>query len=216
MTLRQKHIRITVLSLFAFIGLITGIFFSQAMGVSKKVDLSQFEATILQNPRELSPFALTGIDGKAYTNESLEGQWTLMFFGFTSCGSICPTTMAKLAAAYTLLKKEAIEPLPKVVMISLDPKRDSLERLNAYVKSFHPAFFAAYGEAKLVRAMTKELGIVYEKVIAKENLPENYDIQHSGTVMIINPKGQIAGFFSMPHKAELIAKDYNLLIHLGN
>lgn len=212
MALAKRNLRLTVVGLCAFVGLIAGLFVSLNWKTTKEIDLSQFEGTILHSPREINTFSLTKTDGSLYSADHLKGQWTLMFFGFTSCGSICPVTMSELAKTYKLLLQENIKPLPQVVMVSLDPQRDSLDKLNAYVHAYHRDFYGARGSLKAVKKMAQDLGVLYEKSIPSLQLPENYNIQHSGTIMIFNPKGQLAGFFTMPHKAKSIVKDYKLLI----
>lgn len=135
------------------------------------------------------------------------------FFGFTNCGYLCPTTMAELAKMYRTLEEEGVQPLPRVVMVSIDPDRDNLEKLNQYVKAFDPHFYGARGSDEIVKQMTREMGIAYAKIaIPNDNDPHNYDVQHSGAVMVFNPNGELNAFFTTPHQANLLAKDYQLLV----
>lgn len=208
MFMRKNQIRLIVVLLLAISGFFAGLVLFQNWKVDKAIDPNQFAGTILKYPRELSAFQLKGIDGQPFTRESLKGQWTMVFFGFTSCGSICPLTMAKLAKTVRLLEKQGIQPLPKVVMISVDPERDSLTKLSDYVKAWHPQFYGARGKATAVRKIAREFGADYEKTIPAGQLASQYDIQHSGTIMLVNPQGLLAGFFTVPHKPALLAKDY--------
>ncbi|MBA2657068.1 MAG: SCO family protein [Tatlockia sp.] len=212
--LAQKNgISKTVLTLLVIIALVTGIFVSQHYHSKKMVDRSQFNGTLLDKSRKVKPFALTGIDNQPFTNTSLKGQWTLIFFGFTNCGFVCPTAMAELGKMYRILEEKKVNPLPKVVMISIDPQRDTQNKLNSYVKAFHNHFYGARGDDEMVRQMTKEMGIAYAKV-ALPNSEEgaNYDMQHSGALMLLNPEGELTAFFTTPHQATLLAKDYLLLV----
>jgi protein SCO1/2 len=188
-----------------------GIFFSQKMPTTKKIEISQFHGTLLQTPRPLSAFTLMGTDNQLFNNQRLQGHWTFMFFGFTSCGYLCPTTLAELAKMYKLLKAQKIKPMPEVVLVSIDPSRDSLDRLKSYTASFNPNFYGARGETALIKPLTKELGVVYAKVPALVN-KEAYDIQHSGTIILLDPKGRVAAFFTSPHQAENLVQDYQLLV----
>ncbi len=210
----QQGIRYTVVALLAMAALVTGLFVSQYVRFPKKVDVSQFNGTYLQQPRTVNPFELTGIDQQSFNNDSLKGQWTMIFFGFTSCGYLCPTSMAELGKMYRLLEEKGVKTLPHVVMISIDPNRDDLFKLGKYVKAFDRHFDAARGEESTVKAMTKEMGVVYSKVALKDGdgSADNYDVQHSGAVMLFNPKGQLNAFFTTPHDASLLAKDYMLLV----
>lgn len=207
---RKNHrMAITIIGLLAFVALVAGLFIAQH--VQHRPDAREFHGTLLDKPREVQSFALTGIDEKKFDNASLKGQWTMLFFGFTNCGSICPTTMAELGKMYRVLEKKHVKHLPNVVMISVDPERDTLEKLQHYVKAFDPHFYGARGDDDAINAMTKEMGVAYAKIALMGADQENYDIEHTGTVMLFNPKGKLSAFFTMPHYASLLAKDYLLL-----
>jgi protein SCO1 len=103
--------------------------------------------------------------------------------------------------------------LPRVVMISVDPERDDQDKLGKYVSSFHPNFYGARGDDISIKAMTREMGIAYAKIMDQNsNDPKNYDVQHSGAVMLFNRQGELNAFFTTPHRADLLAKDYMLLV----
>lgn len=212
MSTRPNRITLTVAVLLAFMALITGLFVSQHITMKKKIDSSQFHGTFLQQPREIEQFSLTGIDNQVFDNQSLQGSWTLVFFGFTSCGYLCPTTMAELTKMHHILEKKGIKPLPRIVMISIDPERDSLEKLKNYVQAFDNHFYGARGNDDMVKKMTREMGIAYSKVMLPNAQQGNYDIEHSGALMLFNPQGELSAFFTTPHQAELLAKDYHLLV----
>ncbi|CEK11438.1 SCO family protein [Legionella hackeliae] len=197
----------------ALVAILGGVLVAQHVNAGKKIDPEQFNGTFLETPREINQFALTGIDNQPFNNQSLKGQWTMVFFGFTNCGYLCPTTMSELAKMYRTLEEEGIQPLPRVVMISIDPERDNLEKLDHYVKAFNPHFYGARGTDEIVKQMTHEMGVAYAKIaIPNSNDPNNYDVQHSGAVMLFNPQGELNAFFTTPHQANLLAKDYQLLV----
>jgi protein SCO1/2 len=211
MSKKMKSIPRTVAILLAICGLFIGLFVSQHLQTKKKIDVAQFHGTYLENPRTINQFSLTGTDDKVFNNANLHDQWTLVFFGFTNCGYLCPTTMAELGKMYRILEEKNVKNLPHVVMISLDPERDTLDKLNHYVTSFHPSFYGAVGNEESIQAMTREMGIAYAKV-ANKNEPQNYDVQHSGAVMLFNSQGELNAFFTTPHRADFLAKDYMLLV----
>lgn len=176
-------------------------------------DEAPFNGTVLTIARPVGAFELTGIDAQPFNNASLRGSWTMMFFGFTDCGSVCPTTMATLNKMVVLLTKRGVSPLPHIVMISLDPKHDTLEKLQRYVHAFNPQFYGATGSAKILHAMTRELGIAYTFFNKNsDNIAPANRIEHTGTILLFNPQGEIAAFFTMPHKPLLLATDYQRLI----
>lgn len=165
-----------------------------------------FNGTILNNKIALKPFTLMGIDKKPFNNDALHGQWSMIFFGFTHCGSLCPTTLAQLAKMYHLLEAQQVTPLPRVVIISLDPDRDHLDTIKRYVHAFNPHFYGARGDVTVLKKMTQTMGIAFTKVTSKNNA--SYDIQHSGTILGINPQGQLEAFFTSSIDATQLAYDY--------
>lgn len=213
MNLKTKGITFTVVILLALAGLFSGIFVGQHMHFKKKINIAKFHGTYLENPRTVNQFRLVGIDQKTFDNSSLQGKWTVMFFGFSNCGYVCPTTMAELSKMYRILENKGVKELPNVVMVSIDPERDDQEKLRSYVTSFHPKFYGVLGDEASIKAMTREMGIAYAKILDKNNSdPKNYDMQHSGALMLFNPQGELNAFFTTPHHADLLVKDYMQLI----
>jgi protein SCO1/2 len=207
--MKKTNKRISLGFLFGVVGFLLGaLFYLQP----KRIDPAQFHGTYLEKPRPVNPFSLSGIDEKIFDNSSLEGKWTLVFFGFTNCAYMCPTTMAELGKMYSLLVAKKAKNLPKIVMITVDPARDDLTKLGNFVKAFNPNFYGARGEDVAVTSLAREMGIAFAKIQPK-NSPnsQEYDIEHSGAVMLFNPKGELNAFFTTPHHAELLVKDYLLL-----
>ncbi len=131
----------------------------------------------------LRPFQLTDQYGKVFDNSSLQGKWTLFFAGYTSCPDICPTAMTKLAAAYPKLKADA--PF-QIVFISVDPKRDSLEKLRDYTAFFNKEFIAVTGEHKQLLPITRNLGMAYAMV----GDGDDYAVDHSASMTLVSPAGE--------------------------
>lgn len=211
-TSQKRGISFTVTVLVAIISVLCGLFFSNAWQAKKHRDfVNNFSGTLLDMPREISSFSLEGTNGLPFSQESLKGRWSLMFFGFSNCPVLCPTTMNTLGQFYKGLEKAHQKKLPLVVMVSLDPARDSMSRLKSYVTGFDSHFLGARADEAKVNKITKELGVVHMKEALKKN-QKNYNIEHSGAVMIFNPQGQLAGFFTPPLKAEKLAEDYTQMV----
>ena len=169
----------------------------------------EINGTLLNTPRALSPFSLVSTKNEIFNQESLKGQWTYMFFGFSSCGYMCPKILTELNKTYDRLTELNVAAMPQFVMVSIDPERDSLTKLNEFVTTFNPNFIGARAEEDVIKALTKEIGVVYMKLSGEENKSANdYDIDHSGTVFLFNPDGLLEAFFSIPHKAEQLATDF--------
>ena len=164
--------------------------------------------TLLSSPREISDFTLTGDDGQPFTRKSLEGKWTVVFTGFTHCPDVCPTTLATLKR--TVAQLGAVKDRLQVVFISIDPERDRPEQLASYVKYFDPSFRGATGPNAELDKLGRSLGFVYVKVPG--TTPDNYTMDHSAALMLINPQGQVAGYFTPPLKAETLAGDLATVI----
>lgn len=209
----KRAIRRTVTLLLLFATVFVGLYSYKVVQTNhKKINKEQFNGTLLDTPRSINDFSLRGIDNASFTNASLNGKWTLVFFGFTNCGYVCPTTMAELGKTYRLLESRNSKVLPEIVMISLDPERDSAERLGQYVHAFDKHFYGARGDSDAIKSMTKDLGIAYAKVAIKDpNSKSQDDIEHTGAIMLFNPKGKLAAFFTGPHSAEKMADDFALL-----
>lgn len=201
------------MGVLALMALALGFFVYQHQIMTKVVNKNQFQGTFLDKPRSIRSFELMGTDNLVFNHRSLEKHWTFMFFGFTSCGSVCPTTMAELNKMYHILETNGTKPLPQVVMVSLDPERDSLKTLQHYVQAFNPNFYGARGDEEVIHSMTRELGIAYAKIAEQgSGVSRSYDIEHTGTVILFDPAGKLVAFFTTPHQAGLLAKDYQLEI----
>jgi len=162
-------------------------------------------ATVLSPPRPLPPLDLVDQDNRPFDTSRLRGGWSLLFFGFTSCPDVCPVTMAALAQTSKLLADLPQELRPRVVMISVDPERDTPERLAGYVKAFDPTFVGATGTKAAVDELALRIGVVIAK---RPTDGDNYSVDHSSQVFLIDPDGALRALFSAPHTPKLIAEDY--------
>jgi protein SCO1/2 len=204
----MKFKMIGLLAVFAIIALGVGTWIQ--VKANKKQNLELVDATLLQKSLALKPFHLVGAEGKTFTNKNLEGHWSMLFFGFTHCTMLCPTTMSRLNQAYEMLEKSKAAALPQVVFISVDPERDNPKRIQKYVQHFNPHFMGATGSTAELNALTHELGVAYMK--AAKSGEKDYDIQHSGNVLIINPKGEWVAVLSTPQDAKSVADDFQKII----
>lgn len=159
-------------------------------------------ALLLPHPREVAPFRLVAHDGSAFTHASLEGHWTLLFFGYTFCPDICPTTMAQLRRARDLLDAQTSLEF-EVVMVSVDPERDTPARLGDYVTRFSPDFIGVTGTPEAIAAFAHGLGVAFSEVQTER--PEEHLVQHSGQIVVLNPRGQYFAILKPPHRGDNIA-----------
>lgn len=148
--------------------------------------------------RALAEFTLVDHNGEVFTNANLKGQWTLAFLGYTYCPDICPTTMAGLNQIYPKLAAIKGNFPVKVLFVSVDPNRDSPERLQQYISFFNQAFVAVTGEHAQLFPLARSMGMMY--AIADSTEDPNYLVDHSASVVVINPEGEVVGRF----KPELV------------
>ncbi|HJY40509.1 MAG TPA: SCO family protein, partial [Steroidobacteraceae bacterium] len=161
--------------------------------------------TLLTPPRPLPPLALVDQDNRPFGTERLRGSWSFVFFGFTSCPDACPITMTALAQTRKLLADLPEQSRPQVVMISVDPERDTPERLAAYVKTFDPSFLGATAAKPAIDELAQRMGVL---VATRPLDGDNYTVDHSNSVFLVDPDGALRALFSAPHTPKLIAADY--------
>jgi protein SCO1/2 len=149
-------------------------------------------ALIYPQARNLTEFTLINQYGNAVGREDLYQQWTLAFVGYTYCPDICPLTLAKLAGAQADLAKLVDEPL-KVWFISVDPQRDTPAQINDYVNYFQqPAILGVTAGHDQLFPFVRQLGLMYAM---SSNAEGNYLVDHSASVVLINPQGQLVAMF---------------------
>ena len=166
--------------------------------------------TLLPEPRDLSTFALTDEQGQNFSEVNFQGDWSLLFFGFTNCPDVCPIEMAQLAQMQRLLESdESSDILPQVYLVSVDPERDDAATLNQYVKAFHVDFRGLTGEVEQMQVLTDQLGIPHFKVPLDDE--GNYAVEHSAAIIVLNPEGQYQGVINGSHDASTLASDFMLI-----
>lgn len=166
-------------------------------------------ATLLKQPRSLPSFSLVDMYGKSFTNEALKGQWSLIFFGFTHCPSICPTALASLNKIYKRLNESGMKKLPRVIFVSVDPEQDSTAVLQKYLSHFNSNFLGVTGNEAQINLLAKSLGAVYMTV---EGPNQESTIDHSAGIFVINPNGDFYALFSSTEKTDEIIADLKKMI----
>jgi protein SCO1/2 len=165
-------------------------------------------ATVLPQPRPLADFRLVDQDGAPFTLEALRGQWTFLAIGYTHCPDICPTTLATFTAIASGIGDRSERQAPtRFLFVSIDPGRDTPERLAQYVRYFDPGFLGATGDEAQLRAFAAQLGLAYAKVEGQDTAL-GYLMDHSASVLLVDPDGRLAAIFSAPHDSARMALDF--------
>ncbi len=153
-----------------------------------------------QQERVIKPFQLSDHLGNTFSNESLKGKWSWVFFGYTSCPDVCPTTLQEMNFIYDDLKKVTTD--TQVLLVSVDPKRDTQEKLASYIGYFNPEFKALWGDHGALFPFSRNLGLMYAITEPGDQEKENhgqagqsYLVDHSASMVLINPNGNVEAIF---------------------
>jgi len=144
------------------------------------------------------------------TEASLRGTWTFAALGYTSCPDVCPMTMATFAALQRQIGSAEGGQAPRFLLISVDPERDTPERLAQYVHHFHPGFLAATGAQPVLQALARDLGGLYVRVDDPKSAL-GYTVDHSAAIYLLDPDARLAAIFSTPHDPTKMARDFAAL-----
>lgn len=163
---------------------------------------------LFPQPRELPAYSLQQSDGTRLVPGELKGHWTLVFLGFTHCPDICPTTLAELAQAQKQWAALPDPTRPRVLFVSVDPERDSADRIGEYAHGFHRDTLAATGDIPALEAFARSLSLVFMKVPAADGAPaDQYSVDHSAALAVLDPQGRMAGVLQPPFEPAKIAAD---------
>ena len=204
----------TVALCLGFVAVVVGLFVYSVTRtpVLSAEQLREQGVFILPRPREITAFELATHTGEPFTLEDLNGQWTFAFFGFTNCPDVCPTTMAVMGQARrTLQGGDTFQG----VLVSVDPERDDAATLGAYTTAFSPDFIGVRGSREAVAAFSEQVNVAFAKVpMLDENgepAPDAYQVDHTGNIVIINPRGHYHGFIKYPQQADTIVAAFRSL-----
>ena len=205
-------VRLTVFLCVGFIAIVVGMFvFSVTRTpVLSEEEMRELGVFILPRPREITDFDLVAQDGQPFTLENLQGKWSFIFFGFTNCPDICPTTMAVLGQAERQLQTTDPEAAAQFqgVLVTVDPERDDLETLGAYAQAFSPRFLGVRGERDAIAGFATQVNVAFARVPGEGG---GYEVDHTANIVIVNPRGHYHGFAKMPHQADTIVASFKSL-----
>jgi protein SCO1/2 len=184
------------------LSLVAGIYLA---GSNRGDSSTNITGLLWPDPPKLGAFSLVDAHGNALTEKELLGRWTLLFFGFTNCPDICPTTMATLNEVYkqSQIHVEIVEKI-QVLFVSVDPERDGTEILDSYVSYFNSEFIGVTASKENLAQFTRQFGIAYMKV--KIPGSADYSMDHTASILLVDPELRFVGIFSRPHEATDITK----------
>ena len=198
MTKRQTLLRLAAASLLISSGLLSGCFESKP----------NFTAVDVTGADYAKAFELNDHNGKVRHLTDFNGKVVVMFFGYTQCPDVCPTTMADMAEVKKALGADGDK--LQVLFVSIDPERDTPELLKAYMENFDPTFLALYAPPQKLEQVAKDFKVYYKKVEGKT--PTSYSMDHSAGSYIYDPKGQLRLFSRYGSPKDAVTKDIQALL----
>lgn len=174
------------------------IFYSPAFALDRNALLDEANLLLLPRERQLPTLELIDEQGNAFSTDSLHGRWYLLFFGFTACPDVCPTTLSDMRRLFKQLQPEIREQL-QLVLVSADPARDTPEALRTYLGYYRAGFRGLTGDIDALQELSKALGLPF---VPTEKTEGEYNVSHSGNLAIVGPDGTLRGHIRSPFKLE--------------
>ena len=202
----KRNIIFILLILFSITGIFT-YFQSLPSLLEKKPSL--ITGKILVRPMEIDNFELIDQNNEAFNKKSLEGGWTVLFFGYTNCPDVCPTTIYKLAEIKNGIKEDLPSANFNTVLVTLDPDRDSSERLDEYIGYFDETMLGVTGTYENIQSFTSSLSVFYQRI----NKEEGYDFNHTASIFVFDKDGSLFATMSPANTVEEIESDFFTILN---
>lgn len=175
---------------------------------SQQADKPAFQATDITGADFAADIRLTGHDGTPRTLADFKGKAVVVFFGFAHCPDVCPTTLAKLAGVVKALGPEGER--VQVLLVTVDPERDTAEVLKQYVTAFNPTFLGLTGSTDDIARTAKDFRVIYQKQAGSS--PDNYSVDHSAGIYVFDPKGRVRLYVAGNQPGSVLEHDLRILL----
>lgn len=208
----MTRVQKTVFILVALVALVLGLTVNKVLsgrGQGDPTALIDAGIILLPASRSLPDVKMTNQDGKPVVMNELKGKWTMLFFGYTFCPDICPTTLAQLRQIKSELPKDVVGKL-QIVLVSVDPNRDTPQQLKQYLGYFDPEFQGVTASVDDIQKLANAVSIPF---IPADTSKPNYTVDHSGNLALLGPDGTQRGFIRSPlNNQKMIAQLPGLLV----
>ena len=189
---------------------ITGLFtYFQSLPSLLEKKPTLVSGKILARPLEIDRFELRDQKNEVFNNKSLEGGWTVLFFGYTNCPDVCPTTIYKLAEIKNELKEDLSSTSFNTVLVTLDPDRDSADRLKEYIGYFDESMLGVTGTYENIQSFTSSLSVFYQRI----NKEEGYDFNHTASIFVFNKDGSLFATMSPANTIGELTQDFYTILN---
>ena len=206
MVMSKRNVIFILLVLFSITGIFT-YFQSLPSLLEKKPSL--ITGKILVRPMEIDNFELIDQNNEAFNKKSLEGGWTVLFFGYTNCPDVCPTTIYKLAEIKNGVKEDLPSANFNTVLVTLDPDRDSAERLDEYIGYFDETMLGVTGTYENIQSFTSSLSVFYQRI----NKEEGYDFNHTASIFVFDKDGSLFATMSPANTVGELESDFFTILN---
>jgi len=177
--------------------------------LDRQVNLKELQAMRFPVARQLAPFTLVDHNNEVFNETTLQQRWSFLFFGYTHCPDVCPVTLSVLNSVAQRLQD--VEADIRFVFVSVDPERDTPEKLARFVSYFNKNFIGVTGTEQQIEQFTRELGIMHMRVAVEENAT-GYLVDHTASVLLIDPDGRYHAVFSPPLSAGEISDNFRKIL----
>jgi protein SCO1/2 len=199
--MKRAHVAIVVLA-----GALAGVLVAHLLRNRAAAPPSLERATLYAERRALPAFELIDQARAPFGPARMRGRWTFLFFGFVNCPDVCPTTLAMLADVRARIATASAGDVPQVVLVSVDPGRDTPPVLAQYVAHFDPSFTGVTGDPAAIETLTRALGVAVAVGAPADD--GSYAVDHTAAIFLVDPAGRVAALFNTPHEARAIVRDY--------
>ena len=194
----------------AIVAILAGVMAAQFTRAPRHTELQLANGTVLPDPRAVPEFQLIDSNSHAYDHSQLTGHWSLLFFGYTSCPDVCPTTLTTLAQVHKQLIDLTDGKRLQMVFVSVDPKRDTPTQVGQYVKFFNADIVGLTGTPQNIEQFTNAMGV---PVAIHDSGNGAYTVDHAATLFLLDPQTQLAAVFSPPHNTATLVSDLRAVIN---
>ncbi len=165
-----------------------------ALALDRDALLDEANVLLLPRDRVIPPLTLIDQDGQPFDTRSLQGRWHILFFGFTACPDICPTTLSDMRRLFGQLPSDTRERL-QLVLITADPERDTPQQLKTYLDYYRAGFSGLTGEMEQLQQLSRALGLPF---VPANETQGDYSVSHSGNLALVGPDGTLRGHIRAP------------------
>ena len=203
--LENRTIKLTVILLVLMIaGALLGVYLQPFY--QQPVSQNEMEGVFWPEPKRIGPFTMQDQDNNEFTITQLQGKWSLLFFGYTNCPDVCPITMSVLQQVHDQLQPPNNEEAFQMIFVSVDPQRDTTDKIQSYINFFNPEFIGLGGTLDQLEGLSNQIGIAYI-----HNLPDedgNYLVEHTSSIFLLDPNARLVSILSPPHNSETISNRF--------